>query len=80
MDQAAYLTARTAAADSLIGCWVAYCTQPDERLARDFAILQLRLELAAQHALESNYAAAVDVLPPLPLSFNAISAQWLSPN
>jgi hypothetical protein len=80
MDQAAYTTARDATTSMLISCWLRYCTQPEEALFRQFTLLQHRLELAALHARELNYAAAVHALPPLPLTFNALSAQWPSPN
>ena len=80
MDQATYSRSRDAATASLIGCWVAYCDQPDEGLLRLFTGLQQRLELAALHAQESNFAAAVDALPFLPYTFNALSARWLHLN
>lgn len=80
MDQVSYFAARDAATATLIACWVSYCGQPDEALLRAFTLLQHRLELAALHALESNYPAAVHALPFLPLTFNALSAQWPSLN
>lgn len=74
MDQAAYSASQTSALSTLLVLWVSYCTQPDEELLRRFNHLQLQVEVAAVHAQELNYAAAVQALPSLTLTY--VSPPW----
>ena len=80
MTETTYLASKKVATTALIGHWVAYCDQPSLRSLQAFSRLQHQLELAALHAVELNYAAALDALPVVVPNNNPLFLIWPSQN